>query len=108
MEVESPQLAHLKGVTKPNTRALVIVNLPSDAKLYLDGQLTRGDANVRSFYSPELQAGVNYFYTLKVEVLRSGQMVSDTQRVYFQAGREVRVSFEHVGGALLPAATEQK
>ena len=77
-------------------RALVIVQCPADSKLYLDNLLTTGGTNLRTFYTPELEAGVNYFYTLRVELPRNGQIVTETQRVYFQAGREVRVSFEHL------------
>jgi uncharacterized protein (TIGR03000 family) len=77
-------------------RALIIVQTPADAKLYLDNLLTAGGTNLRTFYTPELESGVNYYYTLRVELPRDGRILTETQRVYFQAGREVRVSFEHL------------
>jgi uncharacterized protein (TIGR03000 family) len=77
-------------------RALVIVQCPADARLYLDNLLTAGGTNLRTFYTPELERGVNYYYTLRVEVPRDGRVLTESQRVYFQAGREVRVSFEHL------------
>jgi uncharacterized protein (TIGR03000 family) len=77
-------------------RALIIVQCPADARLYLDNLLTAGGTNLRTFYTPELDRGVNYYYTLRVEVPRDGRILTESQRVYFQAGREVRVSFDHL------------
>jgi len=88
----------------PLNRALVYVSLPPDAKLYIDGYPTATGTNLRSFISPELELNKNYFYTLKVEMMRDGKMLTEIQRVYFQAGREVRVSFDHLAGT----APEQK
>jgi uncharacterized protein (TIGR03000 family) len=80
----------------PFNRALVIVNLPADARLFLDGLESTGGANVRTFISPELELGKSYFYTLRVELERNGKIYTETQKIYFQPGREARVSFNHL------------
>lgn len=80
----------------PFNRGLIVVSLPADARLFLDNLPSAVGANLRSFISPELEVGKNYFYTVRVEVERGGKTLTESQRVYFQPGREVRVSFDHI------------
>ena len=82
------------------TRGLIIVSLPADAQLFLDGQPSIVGTNLRTLISPELEPGKSYFYTLRVEVERHRKTFTDTQKVYFQPGREVHVSFDHIDAAI--------
>jgi len=82
--------------------AHIYVNLPADAKLYVDGQPTRtADKANRSFLTPDLNAGVEYRYVMKAEVVRDGQTQSETKTVIVRAGEEVREEF----GSLLTLTT---
>jgi uncharacterized protein (TIGR03000 family) len=78
-------------------KALVIVSLPADATLYLDGQARKGNNPVRSFLTPDLEEGATYYYTVRVDVERDGRLLSQSRRVEFRAGSEVRVAFEQLG-----------
>jgi hypothetical protein len=42
--------------------------------------------------TPELQAGAQHVYTVKVEVVRNGQTVTKTAQATIAAGQEVAVS----------------
>src|SRR5205807_2324597 len=72
--------------------ATIVVSLPAEAKLTIDGQSTTSTSNLRVFASPTLQPGREYFYTLRAEVVRNGQTVTQTQRVAVRAGEQTRVA----------------
>jgi uncharacterized protein (TIGR03000 family) len=78
--------------------ATILVSLPADAKVTIDGAPTASTSAVRRFVSPTLQPGQEYTYSLTAEVVREGQTVSTTQQVAVRAGRLTTVHVE------LPAA----
>ena len=57
------QMGNNLGGTKLS-RGMIIVNLPSDATLYVNELESKPGSNVRSFISPDLEKGKAYFYTL--------------------------------------------
>lgn len=71
----------------------VIVRLPAEAKLFVDGVACPLTSATRSFNTPTLEQGRQYYYTLRVEVTRNGEVQSDSKRVIVQAGREATVDF---------------
>lgn len=77
----------------PDNRALIIVALPDNAKLFLNNQLRKGIARQRFILTPSLEDG-EYSYTLRVDVDRDGRIQSQTRQVTFRRGMQVRVSFE--------------
>jgi uncharacterized protein (TIGR03000 family) len=74
--------------------ATILVSLPAEAKLTIDGAATQSTAATRVFASPELQPGNEYYYTLRAELVRDGQTVVSTKRVAVKAGDETSVSFD--------------
>jgi uncharacterized protein (TIGR03000 family) len=74
--------------------ARVTVELPANARLFVNGVACPLTSERRSFQSPDLQPGQEYSYTLRAELQRNGQTLTRTQRVRVAAGREVRVSFD--------------
>lgn len=75
-------------------KARITVKLPEDAKLYVDGVACPLTSEERSFETPKLTAGRTYYYTLKVEVERDGEKVTDGRRVTLKAGDDVVVEFK--------------
>jgi uncharacterized protein (TIGR03000 family) len=71
--------------------AYLNVNVPADAKVYLQDQLMTIGGTARRFVTPEMRAGVQHLYTVKVEVVRNGQTVSKTAQATVVAGQEVAV-----------------
>jgi uncharacterized protein (TIGR03000 family) len=70
----------------------LVVTLPADAKLSIDGYQTTSTSGQRTFVSPALKTGLDYSYTLKAEVVRNGETQSVTQLVKVRAGEETRVT----------------
>ncbi len=68
------------------------IEVPQDAKLYVDGMLTKANSKVRQFVTPPLQNGEAYYYDLKAEVERDGQRIAVKGRVIIRAGQNVRAT----------------
>jgi uncharacterized protein (TIGR03000 family) len=67
----------------------VTISAPDTARVYVDGVY----CPVRSFNTPALQPGREYYYDLRVEMVRDGQTQTQNRRVTVAAGRQVSVSF---------------
>lgn len=84
--------------------AKVIVQMPANAKLFVEGKPVKLDQKTGSFTSPNLQKGDTYVYTLKAEVVRDGKKVSESKDVHVWAGKVSEVQFEK----LAPPAVANK
>lgn len=74
--------------------ATIVVSLPAEAKLAVDGVATQSTSGTRVFATPALDRGNEYFYTLTAEIARNGKTVSTSKKVAVRAGEETRVSLE--------------
>jgi uncharacterized protein (TIGR03000 family) len=79
----------------------IVVTLPADARLTVDGMPTNSTSNVRAFATTVLQPGRAYHYTLQAEVTRNGQTVRMERQVPVAAGQTSRVTLD------IPATTER-
>jgi len=70
-----------------------VVSLPENARLTVDGYVTKSTSAERTFVSPALQNGATYTYTLQAEIVREGRSVVETQSVNVRAGETTRVPF---------------
>ena len=86
-------------------KAKLIVELPADAKLYIDDQLMKTPSAVRQFNTPELQPGQTYYYMVRVEMPSEGTPQTVTRRVLVRAGEEVTADFKDMKA---PLATVKK
>src|SRR5438876_574441 len=73
----------------PN-RARLVVEVPANAKLFIDDQPMKSSAATRVFNTPKLEKGQTYYYEVKVEVARDGVMHSETRKVLVRAGERAR------------------
>src|SRR5262245_38923798 len=87
--------------------ARVIVELPADAKLFIDGQLMKSESARRVFVTPRLEAGKQYFYDLRAEIVRDDQTLSDRKRVFLRPGEVVTASFGDMSAATASARTDE-
>jgi uncharacterized protein (TIGR03000 family) len=87
----SPPLAQPVPQAAPAT---VVVNLPADARLSVQGQPTRSNSSRRVFVSPPLEPGQSYSYTLKAQVVRDGQPLSVTREVAVRPGGRTEVNID--------------
>jgi uncharacterized protein (TIGR03000 family) len=77
--------------------ATIVVSLPADARLTIDGTATRSTSSRRVFISPKLAPGMEYRYTLRAEYTRAGEPVVVTREVRVRAGAEARVTLAENG-----------
>jgi uncharacterized protein (TIGR03000 family) len=88
---EKPEKIPVKPQEKKadlGNKASLIVLVPEDAKLYIDGQATSQTGSRRSFITPELPAGKAFYYTLTVELPNGERM---ERQVTFRAGEIAEV-----------------
>jgi uncharacterized protein (TIGR03000 family) len=75
------------------TRARLIVEVPADAKLFIDDHAMKTSSEHRAYQTPDLEPGQTYYYEVRVEVERDGKMLSETKRVLVRAGQEAHADF---------------
>jgi len=103
----NPQATDDDDETVQYVRAQLVLDLPADAKLFVDGQLMKSGSGRRVFQTPNLQPGQAYFYDIRVEIVRNGQILSDSQRVILQPGQQAAASFAHLERQADATATVQ-
>jgi uncharacterized protein (TIGR03000 family) len=91
-------------------RGRVVVELPTDARLYIDDQLMKTASGRRVFRTPALDGDQTYYYILRAEVVREGATFTQTKRVVVRAGEVARASFteESIVSASRPDASAKK
>ena len=79
-------------VVENEAPATIIVSLPADAKLTIDGEATTSTSGQRVFVSPNLPTGKEFHYTLKAETQVNGKAVVMSERVTVKAGEATRIT----------------
>jgi uncharacterized protein (TIGR03000 family) len=69
------------------------IRVPANAEIWVDGVATRMTGTVRSFVSPVLQAGKEYYYELTARWTENGRDVTQTRRINVAAGDNLSVDF---------------
>src|SRR5262245_15542099 len=80
--------------------AYLVVNLPENAQLTVEGTATTSTSAVRTFQTPPLQYGQSYSYTLRADMGRACVMTGVPQPVTVRPGQTTRVSLEIPAGAV--------
>jgi uncharacterized protein (TIGR03000 family) len=75
-------------------KATLVINLPEDARLTVDGEATQSTAATRVLVTPRLPQGRDFSYTLEAEVNRDGIRQVVTQTITFRAGEEKQVTLK--------------
>jgi uncharacterized protein (TIGR03000 family) len=89
----TPASGYYVASTTPSTAvAYLNVNVPADAKVYLENKLMTLSGTDRRFVTPQLPVGSQHVYTVKVEVERNGQTFTKTTQAGIAAGQEIAVS----------------
>ncbi len=93
---------------QPGQRATLRVLLPGDARLTVEGKATKQIGPVRRFYSPPLEAGKSYHYTLECTYDRGGKAVTRKEVVHFRAGEDKRVDLRDASALAEPPVEKEK
>jgi uncharacterized protein (TIGR03000 family) len=83
-----PLLSQESGDSKP---AYVLVYVPSEARLTVDGTSTKQTGERRRFASPALPAGRKFVYKFKATWQENGKEVVREQEIRVEAGKEATV-----------------
>lgn len=79
--------------------ATIIVNLPANARLTVDGAQTTSTTERRVLVTPELEFGATYIYTMQAEiVLESGRTEAQIQQINVRGGETTTVQFQFPNG----------
>jgi uncharacterized protein (TIGR03000 family) len=73
---------------------LLAVNVPEDAKVFVNGQPTTSTGEVRQYISRDLQSGYNYSYEVRAEVVRDGRTIDQVKKVDLRAGATANLAFD--------------
>jgi uncharacterized protein (TIGR03000 family) len=77
---------------KASSTAQITVNLPSEAKVYIEGVETPSSSDKRVFVTPDLKAGTVYYYTISAEIVRDGKKLIATEKIAVRAGSDAKIT----------------
>lgn len=80
----------------------LVVEVPAEAKIYVNDRLTNTPGAVREYVSRNLVRGYNYSYEVRAEMEVDGKTVTETKKVDLRAGQNVKLAFN-----LAPAASDE-
>jgi uncharacterized protein (TIGR03000 family) len=97
--VMSPGTTYQSGYFSPANEsgmapATIIVRLPADARLTLDGEPTRSTGDTRTFETPPLEPGKTFHYRLEATLDRKGEKERTSQNIEVRAGRPTEVTLK--------------
>jgi len=84
------------AVPAPSQPATVTVQVPTEARLFVNDYQSKQTSATRTIVTPPLSAGQEYVYTLRAEVVRDGRTVTESRQVSFRAGGTVAVDFSNL------------
>jgi uncharacterized protein (TIGR03000 family) len=94
--------------TSQQQTATVMVRVATpNTQVWFDGTATSQQGMERSFYSPPLDSGSSYTYTVRARWTENGQAVDREQRVSVQAGQTANVDFRGNSNQALPLPKRQ-
>src|SRR5687768_9578201 len=88
---EAPPAGEETSIDKAD--GLLAIEVPADAKIFVNGQATRSTGEHREFVSRDLELGYNYAYEVRAEVIRDGQTIEQTKKIDLRAGKRAEVAF---------------
>jgi uncharacterized protein (TIGR03000 family) len=73
--------------------AMLNVSLPAEAKVYVNGTLTKSTGATRQYVSRSLEPGQRYTYEVRAELTRDGQTLTEHKTVQLTAGEQINLVF---------------
>ena len=70
------------------------VEVPADAKIFVNGQATTSTGEIRQYISRNLQLGYSYNYEVRAEVVRDGKTIEEVKTVEVRAGETAQIAFK--------------
>jgi uncharacterized protein (TIGR03000 family) len=93
--LEAPDPSAPQGVRSQLSGSTILaVSVPEEARIYVNGMLTKTPGSQRRYISRGLTAGLRYTYEIRAELRRDGKTLTDTRVVQARAGDTTSVSFD--------------
>lgn len=89
-----PEGTEGKDAAFQRSAALLTVDVPAEAKVYVNDRATTSTGEHRSYVSRNLSLGMEYTYTVRAEVTRNGQNIEQTQVIDLRAGGNEHLVFD--------------
>lgn len=95
MKKDMPKGEPVKDPKKASTEApaTIVVSLPADARLLVDGNATTSTTARRTLITPALQFGSTYIYNMTAEIIVDGRTVTQSQQVSVRGGETSTIEF---------------
>ncbi len=90
----APEPAPVQGTQASRGTAVLAVDVPADAKIYVNGNQTTTEGSHRVYRSSGLVSGQTYKYEVRAVVDRDGKRQELTKSVKLTANSEAKISFE--------------
>jgi uncharacterized protein (TIGR03000 family) len=74
--------------------ATLVVTVPEDAVVFINGKATQTRGALRKYFSKGLEQGETYRYTIRAQVIRGGATVEDTRVARVCAGETKSVTLD--------------
>ncbi len=103
-ELDKPKTKKNGKQAMAPTGAKLLIELPANAKLFIDGTPVKAAADVQAFHTPPLEPGRDYFYTVRIELMSDGQPLSQTRQLIVRAGQVARANFKDLESETLRTA----
>jgi uncharacterized protein (TIGR03000 family) len=94
----APYMAPVGGADQP-APATVIIKLPADARLTVNGQETKVSNGEQRFRTPALEPGRTYSYEMTVTGKKADKEMTVTRKVTVRAGQESLADFTDLAAA---------
>ena len=91
--ISTPTPAATDSTAIPADAALLVVKLPADAKVFVNGSKTAATGDLRRYVSRGLESGKHYEYVVRMVVDRNGAEQEETKVVSLAAGERKTVDF---------------
>ncbi|HEY2760746.1 MAG TPA: TIGR03000 domain-containing protein, partial [Pirellulales bacterium] len=93
----TPMTGEIYNSLNGSQTALLNVNVPAEAKIFVNGTATTSTGSDRQFVSRGLTAGNRYAYEVRAEYTKDGKAVNETKTVTLGPGQMVNLAFSFDG-----------
>lgn len=81
------------AVESSATSGAILLSLPQDARVVINGRETTITGPTRKYVSENLKPGSTYKYEIRATIVRDGKMVEEKRVVYLKAGQSEQLAF---------------
>jgi uncharacterized protein (TIGR03000 family) len=74
--------------------AMLVVNVPENAKVFIDDKPTQSTGETRTYVSPPLPPTGEFHYTVRAEIVREGRTIATGKQVTVRAGQPSQVTLD--------------